>query len=153
MCSSGSRCMMKTFQDFWWVFEVEEVLMRWKKVKCSCEVIQRSSKNVQSSVPKSCCVRLGNLLNPFLFRVSLLGFVFWLWFFLVWFWSGFDSSFCATRSFFCVRIVPRSQFGVIRLLSFYGLFWIFPSQWCALWKLYLILYDLSSAYCDMDIIP
>lgn len=62
------------------------------------------------------------LLKPCLSRVSLSGFVFGSGFSLSDFDQDLTPVFVPPVPFSCVRIVPRSQFGVIRLLSFMGSF-------------------------------
>ena len=73
--------------------------------------------------------------------------------------SDFDQDltpvFVPPVPFFCVRIIPRSQFGVIGLLSFMGSFEYSRANGvhCKDWILRIWFYELSNAYCDMDIIP
>ena len=75
-----------------------------------------------------CSVRLEAYSNPFLCRVSLSGFVFGSGFSLSDFDQDLTPVFVPPVPFFCVRIVPRSQFGVIRLLSFMGSFEYFRAN-------------------------
>ena len=134
----------------------------WRSLKCFLEifkeVFQKFSKFWRDVVPSRCSRWLEALLKPCLCRVGLSGFVFGSRFFLSDFYQDLTPVFVPPVPFSCVRIVPRSQFGVIRLLSFMGSFEYFRvngvhcESWILNWfdSLRVVQCELRHGYYSVD---